>query len=183
MSKSTQDKVIIGLLIAIVIMAALNVGGFFMSRPKTAETQQEVSQKQEETEEAADDETVSDTEEVVESDSDSEEIVESDTEEVISDTEGTAVEFNEDADYILADSHERYYTEDELSGLTKNQLAIARNEIYARHGYIFKKNQTMKKYFEGKSWYKGTKDNVPDSDFNVYEKANIDLIVNMEKGN
>ena len=36
-------------------------------------------------------------------------------------------------DYILPDSDSRAYTYDELSGLTKDELRLAINEIYARH--------------------------------------------------
>lgn len=92
------------------------------------------------------------------------------------------VEFDENEDYILPESDERLYTKFELSNLTKNQLAIARNEIYAKHGYIFSKNKNMREYFEGKSWYVGTtpaKD-FDESVFNQYEKKNIDLIVELE---
>ena len=37
-------------------------------------------------------------------------------------------------------------------GYSLEQLSIGRNEIYARHGYIFK-NQELKAYFNSKSWY------------------------------
>lgn len=40
----------------------------------------------------------------------------------------------------------------ELEGLTSEELMLARNEIYARHGYVFT-DQELKAYFESKSWY------------------------------
>jgi hypothetical protein len=52
----------------------------------------------------------------------------------------------------LPDSSSRLLTEADLEGLTKDELALARNEIYARHGRKFQ-NRQMREYFESKSWY------------------------------
>ena len=84
-------------------------------------------------------------------------------------------------DYILADSNSRYYSEEELSGLTDREVLFALNEIYARKGRIFS-GEEFKRYFESKSWYKGT---IPAEEFdanqnerfNEYEKANIAVLV------
>lgn len=56
-------------------------------------------------------------------------------------------------EYIIADSSTRLLTEADLQGLSKAQLDLARNEIFARHGRTFKK-QELQSYFESKSWYK-----------------------------
>ena len=58
---------------------------------------------------------------------------------------------------------------------------IARNEIYARHGYIFN-DPDLKAYFSKKSWYKPavSSANFSASVFNAYEEANITLIYNCE---
>ena len=52
-------------------------------------------------------------------------------------------------------------------------LRIARNEIYARHGRKFDSNE-LRTYFESKSWYRGTVDpeDFSVSCFNQYENAN-----------
>ncbi len=84
-----------------------------------------------------------------------------------------------DGDYILPGINSRYYTENELSGLDAHTLSLARNELYARHGYIFKKPE-LKEYFGDKSWYTPQVTEVPDSAFNQYEKANLELIQNLE---
>lgn len=55
--------------------------------------------------------------------------------------------------YVLAESSKKLLTEADLAGLTKAQLDLARNEIFARHGRVFKR-QELQKYFESKSWYK-----------------------------
>lgn len=62
-----------------------------------------------------------------------------------------------DGSYVLPESSSRTYSRSELSGLSDYELFIARNEIYARHGRKFQSDD-LQKYFNGKSWYKGTID-------------------------
>lgn len=83
---------------------------------------------------------------------------------------------------ILPDSDSRYYEKSELAHLDKQELTIARNEIYARHGYIFK-SENLAEYFEACDWYSGTvsSSNFSESVFNKYEKANIKTITECEK--
>lgn len=69
----------------------------------------------------------------------------------------------------------RKLTDEELSGLTKEDLRIARNEIYARHGYIFK-SQDLRDYFSSKSWYQPTCSDASSLSLNEYELYNVDLI-------
>lgn len=47
----------------------------------------------------------------------------------------------------------RKLTYNDIKSLDKSQLRILRNEIYARHGYIFK-SADLKAYFSKYSWYK-----------------------------
>ena len=54
--------------------------------------------------------------------------------------------------YVLPDSATRLYSADELSGLSNWQLYVARNEIYARHGRMFQR-QDLQDYFNAQSWY------------------------------
>jgi hypothetical protein len=84
-------------------------------------------------------------------------------------------------DYIFKDSDKVYLTEDDVKNLSKDQLGLARNEIFARHGYVFTDDE-YKKYFSSKSWY------VPnpsydgsDSTLNQYEIANYQLLQAWEK--
>ena len=58
-------------------------------------------------------------------------------------------------------------------------LYLARNEIYARHGYIFD-NPDLQEYFGDMEWYNPTTKDVSDSALNEYEKANIELILSLE---
>ena len=58
------------------------------------------------------------------------------------------------SEYILPDSSSRKITESDLSGLSAKELTYARNEIYARHGAVFKAAE-LNNYFGTKSWYSG----------------------------
>lgn len=86
-----------------------------------------------------------------------------------------------DSEYILPDSASRYLTADEVSGLSKEMLRLARNEIYARKGRRFQ-DAELQSYFDSKSWYKGTiaPESFTDGMLNEYEKANITLIQQYE---
>lgn len=80
-------------------------------------------------------------------------------------------------EYICPGSDSRYLTESDVEGLTDWELMMAINEIYARHGRLFK-DKTIQAYFDKLSWYNGYVD--PDdfdvSVFNAYEKANVEFI-------
>lgn len=88
-------------------------------------------------------------------------------------------------EYIFENSNSCYLTEDDISGLTLQQLNYAKNEIYARHGRKFKSKELMD-YFESKSWYEGKYD--PDAFdmtyskniLNEYEKKNLELLSEKE---
>lgn len=87
----------------------------------------------------------------------------------------------ESQDYILEGSDSKYLTKADLVGLTAEECRLARNEIYARHGRIFK-DVEIREYFESFDWYNPT---IPPDDFeelmlNDYEIANRDLIVEYE---
>lgn len=88
------------------------------------------------------------------------------------------------AEYIFPNSDKRYLSEDEVKGKSANELLIGRNEVFARHGYIFEMEE-LQKHFENTSWYHGT---VPSSQFNMdaifneFEKKNVELIKRIENG-
>ena len=66
---------------------------------------------------------------------------------------GSGDAFSQQANYILPVSNSRLLTEGDIKQLTPFYINIARNEIYARHGYIFK-NENYAEYFKQRSWYK-----------------------------
>ncbi|MBJ8054802.1 YARHG domain-containing protein [Bacillus cereus] len=55
--------------------------------------------------------------------------------------------------FIFPDSDIRKLTSADLTYLSKEQLKIARNEIYARHGHMFQ-TKDMQAYFSKQSWYR-----------------------------
>ena len=86
--------------------------------------------------------------------------------------------------YVLpyADSH--LYTRDEIAQLSTYDLYIARNEIPARHGYIFT-NQDLRSYFGSKNWYHGTLTGEQfrkrEGILNRTEEENVSTILALEK--
>ena len=54
--------------------------------------------------------------------------------------------------YVLPDSSWKLLTNSDLVGLSEWELRIARNEIYARHGRMFK-DSALDSYFRSQSWY------------------------------
>lgn len=74
-------------------------------------------------------------------------------------------ESSESSEYVIADSDTVLLQESDLNKYTKDELRLARNEIVARHGYIFKSDE-LNEYFKSKSWYKPTTD-ADDFDMNV----------------
>lgn len=83
--------------------------------------------------------------------------------------------------YIFYDSDSRYLTGDELSGLSSWELKVARNEIYARHGRLFK-DDALQEYFNSCYWYNGyiSPDSFNDNVLNDVELYNIKLIKKYE---
>ncbi len=89
-------------------------------------------------------------------------------------------------DYVIPDSGSRYLTEEDLAGLTEEEIFLARNEIYARHGYIFN-DAALSDYFNSKSWYQPTISGEEFTEeyaaqvFNDCEIANISAMVQYEE--
>ena len=86
-------------------------------------------------------------------------------------------DFHEVTSYLFP-SVTVYMTEDDISGLSKEFVALIRNEIHAPHGYIFN-NKDYADFFSQKSWYE------PDPNYNVnmlseIENYNIGIIADYE---
>ena len=77
------------------------------------------------------------------------------------------------------DASIRILTPSELSGYSKRELKLMRNEIFARHGYIFKTDD-MKNHFASKQWYEPKYNDVNGMLTDV-EKQNINTIQRLEK--
>ncbi len=102
---------------------------------------------------------------------------------VIPTVEPTATPKPKDNTYIFKNSRRDYLTVADVIDLSKKKLRLARNEIFARRGYIFE-DKELKEYFEGKSWYKPKikSSEFSESMLNDYERSNLDLIKQAESG-
>lgn len=83
---------------------------------------------------------------------------------------------NEDIekDAFLFPSDSVLITEGELEKLDDKTVELIKNEIYARHGYIFT-NRALKKYFESFNWYEPNEEYSPNL-LNQTEKVNLKTI-------
>lgn len=68
---------------------------------------------------------------------------------------------------------------DAVSNLTKGDLIIIRNTIYARHGYSFR-NLPLRVFFDAQDWYIPVHADIR-SDFTDIEKTNIELLLAYEE--
>ncbi len=91
--------------------------------------------------------------------------------------------FNYDSqDQYLFDSANKYITNEYLQGCTRDEITVILNEIYARHGYIFK-DAELREYFNSQSWYHGTVQTLEEAaeEFNSIEQKNVDTIYLYQK--
>jgi hypothetical protein len=83
---------------------------------------------------------------------------------------------------------ERIIRPEDLSQLTLAELELMRNEIYARHGWVFNR-QDLQQHFQSQSWYrpKGDKSNreqanrLAQAEMSSIEKKNVQTITAQEK--
>lgn len=85
---------------------------------------------------------------------------------------------------MIVDSSTREITDDEIYWMTPEQLQIAINEIYARHGRKFKDSH-LQEWFDAQLWYQG---NIKPEDFNdsmlsQIEKDNIAVLQHRKQVN
>ena len=91
------------------------------------------------------------------------------------------VQYNPD-EFIFPMSNTVLLEEEDLFNCSDNQLTIARNEIYARHGRQFK-DVYLTNYFESCSWYEGTvsPEEFDEAVLNQIEKDNVQIIKRAEE--
>ncbi len=108
------------------------------------------------------------------------EVVESE-QETESETDGELSALTDPDGYLLP-TDSRVISESELYGMSREEVALARNEIYARHGHVFE-TEAYREYFESKNWY------TPDPSFDALDASqlteieleNINIIVQYEQ--
>lgn len=66
--------------------------------------------------------------------------------------DNTAAQLPRSDQYIIVDSSDRKLTESDVKGLSSDELRLARNEIYARHGRMFDDIE-LQQYFYNTDWY------------------------------
>lgn len=77
---------------------------------------------------------------------------------------------------VIPDSSDRMLSADELGNYSALELRIARNEIFARHGFRFS-DPSLRAHFGRFDWYRPTADTVS---LSATEKANIALLKSAE---
>lgn len=100
------------------------------------------------------------------------------SQDIDSDDEEAAEENGLSSSYLMPDSAERYLEASDIEGYSRDGIQMIINEIYARHGRVFS-SQENRDYFSAKDWYNpiaGKSDEEIDNEFNVYEKANVELL-------
>lgn len=85
--------------------------------------------------------------------------------------------------WIFVDSDKRYLTDNEIKNLSTDDLWKARNEIYAKKGYIFNTDRGRQYAQSLDSFYYGIETDVKKiyRQLNTYEKYNVKLIQKYEK--
>lgn len=68
---------------------------------------------------------------------------------------------------------------EQVENLSRGDLTIIRNAIYARHGYSFK-SRPLRVFFDAQSWYIPVHNDIK-ADFTALEKKNIELLLRYEK--
>lgn len=74
----------------------------------------------------------------------------------------------------------------ELAALSPGELEIMRNEIYARHGWIFRRPD-LRNHFESQPWYRPRSDNAfysnrqVEAELSPIERRNLQIIISREK--
>lgn len=82
-------------------------------------------------------------------------------------------------EYAISYSNTRYLADSDLRYMTENQLCVARNEILARNGRIFK-DPYLREYFLSQPWYKPTLSSVDFNTLSIIEQSNYKMIEKYE---
>lgn len=82
-------------------------------------------------------------------------------------------------DYIIPESSTRLLISEDYTNKSDVSLRYAKNEIYARHGRMFK-DQELQDYFNKQSWYQGTiaPDDFTENMLSDIERQNVQILEN-----
>lgn len=144
--------VIVGLVLLIILLLAGIGGGVYYFQTHNSEQ----TSREEDNEDDAEGKEEQDSEDETEAESEGQSITDEEKNPqvnvVFTDEAADTQDTWADADFVLDFSAWREVTEDDLEGLDSDQLRIARNEIYARHGRMFL-DEELNQWFNGKGWY------------------------------
>lgn len=88
--------------------------------------------------------------------------------------------------FIMSDSNTKIIKEADIKGKPDMTIRLIKNEILARHGYVFSNDEVMRNYFANQNWY------IPDASFTMDNLSEIErynfnflnnYLANMEKQN
>lgn len=93
----------------------------------------------------------------------------------------------DESEYMIPYSNTQYLTEKDVAELSNDEIRIAINEIYARHGRKYE-TEDLNVYFSSKSWYEPKYSaeefgEIEGSVLNDYEKKNIEILAAVRDGN
>jgi hypothetical protein len=74
----------------------------------------------------------------------------------------------------------RLLTEEDIKGFSKSDLSIMRNEIFARHGYIFQ-DPMLQEHFSQMPWYTPQQDDISQITLSSVEQNNVLFIQRYEQ--
>lgn len=94
--------------------------------------------------------------------------------------EGSDEDVTKSNTYILPDSAKKSLKTSDLEKLSEEDIRIARNEIFARHGLIFQ-SEDLNLYFSNQEWYTGKVKNQDSVKLSQVEQKNLELIIKYEK--
>ena len=98
-----------------------------------------------------------------------------------SDEDGKISDDGKDSEtgFILPNSNVSDLKDEEVAALLNDDLRLAINEMYARHGYKFK-SEDLQNYFNGKTWYKNENktEDVVKAEFSEVETRNMVKLTN-----
>ncbi len=170
------NGVIIGALIGIIILAVGFGGYYFYGKKNNSSNVQNTSTETTEKMSANKNDTA---EEKGTASKDGKEVDKSNKTDNISNTNNTSNNAKS-SDYIFYNSASVRLTDTQVNSLSRETLAISRNEIFARHGYIFE-TEPYKSYFNNKTWYKSNASfKGSDEELNEVEKYNVKLFLKYE---
>ncbi|MDO4794312.1 MAG: YARHG domain-containing protein, partial [Filifactor alocis] len=100
-------------------------------------------------------------------------------------TSGSAASVQDEISSYLLPSDTSLLTREDVAGFSKDQVSLAINEMFARHGYSFDGSGLYYEYFMKKSWYKpdpSIKQPIEaEKKFNEIERKNLKFLADLRK--